>query len=50
MDPVRAFERPLGARPRAEGGFEFRVWAPGTTEGAIVLGDPEQPDDAPRAP
>lgn len=33
------FERPLGARPLASGGFDVRLWAPHATEVHLVVGD-----------
>jgi maltooligosyltrehalose trehalohydrolase len=33
------WERPLGAHPRADGGVEFRVWAPDARSIALRLGD-----------
>ena len=35
------WERPLGARPRADGSTEFRVWAPHAGSVALRLGDHE---------
>ena len=35
------WERPLGARPRADGSTEFRVWAPHAGSVALRLGDRE---------
>ena len=38
-DDRRPFDRALGARPRAGGGFEIRLWAPRATEVAVVVLD-----------
>ena len=34
------WERPLGARPRADGTAEFRVWAPRAESIALRVGGP----------
>ncbi len=37
------WEQPLGARPRADGATEFRVWAPRAGSVAVRLGDSDLP-------
>lgn len=43
------FEQPLGVVPRPGGGFTARWWAPEAEAVAMVVGDPDHPDDPPRA-
>ena len=46
--PRLPFEEPLGVRPRPEGGFVARIWAPDAERVAVVVGDPDHPDDPAR--
>jgi maltooligosyltrehalose trehalohydrolase len=42
---TQVWQRPFGAVPLAEGGVEFRVWAPAAGRVAVRVGDREQPLD-----